>query len=605
MNYENYVEISPTIPTEPGIYKYFDVAGELIYVGKAKHLRKRISSYFTGNQHSLKTIELVKRINHIEFTIVDNEEDAFLLENNLIKEFRPQYNIRLKDDKSYPYLVIKNERFPRVFFTHKKLKDGSRYFGPFTSISNVREMLAFIKPFFPLRTCKLNLSERNISKGKFKVCLEYHLGNCKGPCAGLQSLEDYHEGIDRLVAMLRGNTSPLIQHLKNQLQENVNSLEFEQASITHQKIERLQQYKSRSSVANANTGTVDVFSILEDDSLVYVNYLSVNDGNITRTKTIELERSLNESKEEVLIFAIHLLRNMFGSEALEMIVPFEIHYPESELMIKVPKAGEKKKLLDLSLKNVEHFRTIHANRKKITGQIDEADKAMEVLDGLKTALKLSELPVHIECFDNSNLHGTNAVAAMVCFKNGLSSKKDYRHFNIKSVVGIDDFASMKEVVFRRYDRLIKESKSLPQLVIIDGGKGQLSAALESIHALGLDGKITLVGLAKQQEELFFAGDMQSIQLNWQSEELNLIRRIRDEVHRFGITHHRNKRSRSSLLDSFEAIKGIGEETKKKLLKRFRSLKNMRTAGYEAWKEEVGVHKAELIKKYFETIKEVK
>lgn len=597
MTQESFSKIAPSIPVEPGVYRYFDTRGELIYVGKAKHLRKRISSYFTGKQHTQKTIELVKRIHHIEFTIVDDEEDAFLLENNLIKEYRPQYNIRLKDDKSYPYLVIKNERFPRVFFSHKKLKDGSRYFGPYTSIANVREMLAFIKPYFPLRTCKLNLSARNIDRQQFKVCLEYHLGNCKGPCAGLQTEESYQEGIDRLVAMLRGNVTPLLHHLRKQLQEQVQGLEFEHASITHQKIERLLNFKSKSTVVNGNTGTIDVFSLLEDGAICYVNYLSVNEGSITRTKTIELERSMGECREEVMAFAVHLLRNMFGSEALELVVPFEFPYAEKQVSLRIPKAGEKKKLLELSEKNVLMFKkTVDARKVAAEKESDSMDKST-VLESLKESLHLSAVPNHIECFDNSNLHGTDAVAAMVCFKYGLPSKKDYRHFNIRTVVGIDDFASMREVVFRRYKRLKESNDSLPNLVIIDGGKGQLNAALESIRSLGLENEMTLVGLAKQQEELFFSGDQESVRLDWNSEGLKLIRQIRDEVHRFGITHHRNKRSRSALHSELSEISGIGPTTQEQLIKRFRSVANIKKTGFAALQQEIGRHKAKLIWDY--------
>ncbi len=601
MTHETFASIAAGIPLEPGIYKYFDQRGELIYVGKAKQLRKRISSYFTGNQHTQKTIELVKRIHQIEYTIVDDEEDAFLLENNLIKEYRPQYNIRLKDDKSYPYLVIKGERFPRVFFSHKKLKDGSRYFGPYTSIANVREMLAFIKPFFPLRTCKLNLSERNISRQKFKVCLEYHIGNCKGPCAGLQTEESYQEGIDRLVAMLRGNVSPLMQHLRKQLQDQVEAMAFEQAGITHQKIERLTQFKSKSTVANGKAGTVDVFSLIEDGTVSYVNYLSVNEGSITRTKTIELERSMEENKEEVMAFSVHLLRNMFSSEALELVVPFEFPYPEKQVSMRVPKAGEKKKLLDLSEKNVLIYKRAADAKKSSAIKSDGQSDKVAILHELKDALKLTEVPLHIECFDNSNLHGTDAVAAMVCFKNGNPSKADYRHFNIRTVQGIDDFASMREVVYRRYDRLLKSALPLPDLVIIDGGKGQLNAALESIRALGIENRMTLIGLAKQQEELFFSGDQESIQLDWNSEGLKLIRFIRDEVHRFGITHHRNKRSRSALQSGITEIKGIGETTMQKLIKRFRSIKGMKEAGLEALIQVVGEHKAKLVWQHIEKV----
>jgi len=594
MTKETFANISATIPTLPGIYKYFDVADELIYVGKAKHLRKRVSSYFNSQLPNQKTIELVKRIYRIEYTIVDNEADAFFLENSLIKEYLPHYNINLKDDKSYPYVVIKNESFPRVFFSRKKLKDGAQYFGPYTSIANVREMMDFIKLYFPLRTCKLHLSESNINKKKFKVCLEYHLGNCKGPCEGLQSKAEYEDGIQQLIALLKGNLSPLMLHLKAAMKAHVESLEFEKAGMIQQKIESLQQYKARSTVVNTKTGTIDIFSILEEGNLAYVNYLAVNDGSIYRTKTIMLEKRLDETAAEVLCFAIAQLRNTFNSEAKEMIIPFAIEYPDKEIIITIPKVGDKKKLLELSQKNVNYFQKELAAKKMLQVEDKTTDEINQVLEELKSSLQLQTLPVHIECFDNSNLHGTNAVAAMVCFKNGLPSKKDYRHFNIKTVEGIDDFASMKEVVYRRYLRLINEQLPIPSLIIIDGGKGQLGAAMESIRALSLVGKTTVVGLAKNKEEIFFPGDATSIELPWTSESLKLIRRVRDEVHRFGITHHRNKRSNAAIQTELETIPGIGPSTANILLKTFKSVKKIKEQSLESIEQCVGKQKAKIV-----------
>ncbi len=594
MTKTEYVEISSGIPCLPGIYKYFDKNEVLIYVGKAKHLKKRISSYFNKNIPNQKTIELVKKICRIEYTIVDNEADAFFLENSLIKEYLPQYNINLKDDKTYPHLVIKNENFPRVFFTRKIYKNNDFYFGPYTSIANVREMLDFIKIFFPLRTCKLNLNQVNIEKKKFKVCLEYHLGNCKGPCESLQTKAEYDEGLDRLKAMLKGNLSPLMQHLKELQKQHIELLEFEKAAIIQQKIDNLHTFKAKSTVVNTKTGTIDVFTILEEGNVAYVNYLAVNDGSIYRTKTITIEKKLEESPSEILTFAIAQLRQSFKSEAKELILPFPIHYPEANIIITIPKAGDKKKLLDLSQKNVDYFIDEIRRNKMLHLEEKSSDEVEAILYQLQNDLNLESLPLHVECFDNSNLHGTNAVAAMVCFKNGLPSKGDYRHFNIKTVEGIDDFASMKEVVFRRYKRLVDENKQLPNLVIIDGGKGQLNAAMESIVELGLVGKITFVGLAKNKEEIFFVGDSESIELPWASESLKLIRRIRDEVHRFGITHHRQKRSNAAIENELEKINGIGSATAEMLLKKFKSVKKIKQLNLDELVELIGKSKSELV-----------
>ena len=598
MTHEEFSKIASGIPTEPGIYKYYNSTGTLIYVGKAKQLKKRISSYFNRTLDNQKTVELVKHIQRIEFTIVDNEADAFFLENSLIKEYQPHYNINLKDDKGYPFVVIKNERFPRVFITRKHIKDGSRYFGPYTSIVNVREMLDFIKQYFPLRTCQLNLSEKNFEKKKFKVCLEYHLGNCKGPCEGLQSIEEYTNGIDQLISLLKGNLQPLMEELKTKLQKHTENLEFEKAAAIHQKILDLQQYKSKSTVVNTKTGNVDIFSILEEGNLAFVNYLAVNDGSIIYTKTISLEKKLEETKEDILSLAIARLRETFNSDTKELILPFELQYPDTSITITVPKAGDKRKLLDLSIKNVNHF-SKELQAKKMLALEEKTNAEVEnVLKQLQEDLQLNTFPDHIECFDNSNLHGTNAVAAMVCFKNGIPSKKDYRHFNIKTVEGINDFASMKEIVNRRYSKLISLGEPLPKLIIIDGGKGQLSAALESIHELGIKGKTTLVGLAKNHEELFFEGDNQSIRLPWTSESLKLIRRIRDEVHRFGITFHRNQRSKNAIQNEIETIPGIGESTASSLLKKFKSVTKISKLSLIEIQQIAGPSKAKIIYDYF-------
>ncbi len=598
MTQQEFSSIANTIPLQAGIYKYYDAANELLYVGKAKSLRKRVSSYFSKSYTSYKTHELVQRIRKIEFTIVNSEQDAFLLENSLIKNFQPIFNINLKDDKSYPYIVVKNEPFPRVFFTRRKINDGSQYLGPFTSVGKVRELLNFIKQNIQLRNCKLNLSPANIEKKKFKVCLEYHLGNCKGPCEGLQSIEDYTAGIERLKHLLKGNLSPVIQHYKAEMQDLAQQLQFEKAGIIKKKLDHLQIYKAKSAVVNERTGTVDVFSILEEGDTAYVNYLAVNNGSIVLTKTITLKKKLDEPADEVLSFAIAQLRETFNSEAKEIIIPFSLNYPTPEIILTVPQAGDKKKLLELSEKNVNYFKEELKKNKLLLLEDKTSNEINQVLMQLKVDLHLKEFPLHIECFDNSNFQGSYPVSAMVCFKNGQPSKEDYRRFNVKTVKGINDFATMKEVVYRRYKRMNEEEKPFPQLVIIDGGKGQLSSAMESITSLGLEGKTTLIGLAKNEEEIFFHGDQQSIKLSWDSESLKLIRRIRDEVHRFGITFHRNQRSRGSFKNELEQISGVGKSTIDQLLKKFKSVKNIKDKTVEELSEVVGLSRAKLINEFF-------
>jgi excinuclease ABC subunit C len=598
MTSAEFQQIAHTVPVNPGIYKYYDKKDELLYVGKAKSLRKRVASYFTKTFTSYKTHELVKRISRIEFTIVDSEQDALFLENSLIKEFQPKFNIDLKDDKSYPYIVIKKEPFPRVFLTRKKISDGSEYLGPFTSVGKVRELLNFIKQNIQLRTCKLNLTDQNISKKKFKVCLEYHLGNCKGPCEGLQTTEDYIEGLIQLKNLLKGNLSPVIQRFRQEMKAQAEMLEYEKAEIIRKKVEHLENYRSKSVIVSSHLSNLDVFSVLKDGDMAYVNYLMVQNGTIVQTHTIQLQTHLEEDETEVLAFAIAQLRQSFNSLALEIIVPFEIEYPEPGIVITIPKGGDKKKLLDLSLKNVNYFQEDIRKKKmlQLEGKSDMDRK--KVLYQLQEDLHLAEAPVHIECFDNSNFQGSYPVSAMVCFKDGVPSKKDYRHFNVKTVEGINDFATMKEVVFRRYKRLKEEQQPLPQLVIIDGGKGQLSAALESIIELGLMGDMTVVGLAKNEEEIFFPGDKESVKLPYNSESLKLIRRIRDEVHRFGITFHRKKRSKGTFKNELEDIHGIGRTTADVLLSTFKSVNKIRDASKEEIENVIGVSKASIVWKYF-------
>lgn len=598
MTAAEFSQISHTIPLQPGIYKYYSEGGELLYVGKAKSLRKRVSSYFVKNHDSFKTRKLVEHIHHIEFTIVGSEQDAFLLENSLIKQFQPKFNINLKDDKTYPYLVIKHEAFPRVFFTRNVIKDGSEYLGPYTSVWRVKELMEVIKSNIPLRTCNLNLSKQNVAKGKYKVCLEYHLGNCKGPCEGLQTEEDYREGLSQVKNILKGNLSPILQHFRLLMSEHAMNMEFEKAEMMRKRIEKLQEYQSKSTIVNTKVGNVDVFSIISEGNHAYVNYLRVLNGTIADTKTVTLEKKLEEENDEVLAYAVNYLRDAFKSVTREIVVPIEIEYPEEHIIVTVPKGGDKKKLLELSEKNVDYFKE-ELHRKKILHLEGKSDmEKKKVLYQLQADLELVELPTHIECFDNSNFQGAYPVSACVVFKEGIASKKDYRHFNVKTVEGINDFASMKEVVFRRYSRLLAEQQPLPQLVIIDGGKGQLGAAMESIRALDLVGSMTVVGLAKNEEEIFFPGDKDSIKLPYDSESLKLIRRVRDEVHRFGITFHRNKRSKGTFKNELEGIKGIGENTATQLLKTFRSVAKIKLLTEDDLVKEVGAAKAKLIYTHF-------
>jgi excinuclease ABC subunit C len=599
MTAKEYQQIADTIPHQPGIYKYFDNHNELLYVGKAKDLRKRTASYFSKTLTNYKTHELVRRIRKVEFTITNTEADAFFLENSLIKQFQPKFNIELKDDKSFPYIVIKKEPFPRVFLTRTKINDGSEYLGPFTSVAKVRELLTFIKQNVALRTCKLNLLPANIQKGKFKVCLEYHLGNCKGPCEGLQSEQDYSYALNQVRNILKGNLQPVIQHFKAEMLQHATNLDFEKAEWARKKIEHLENYQSKSIIVSKHLSNVDVFSILKDGDTAYVNYLMVYNGSIVQTHTVRIETKLEETEDEVLPLAILQLRETFNSVASEIIVPFDLDFKVEGITITVPKGGDKKKLLELSMKNVNYF-TEELKKKKmlqLEGKTDMQKRA--VLHQLQEDLQLAQLPIHIECFDNSNFQGSYPVSAMVCFKGGIPSKKDYRHFNVKTVEGINDFATMKEVVYRRYARLVKEEQPLPQLIIIDGGKGQLGAAMDSIKELDLIGRVTVVGLAKNEEEIFFPGDNESIKLPWDSESLKLIRRIRDEVHRFGINFHRQKRSKGTFKNELENIKGIGKLTAEQLLKEFKSVKNIQLKTHDEIAKVIGPAKAKIVTDYFD------
>ncbi len=596
MEREIFKKIQASLPQEPGIYQYFDEKGKLLYVGKAKNIRNRVSSYFNSNQHSLKTIELVQKIKDIQFTIVNSEHDAFILENELIKNYQPKYNINLKDDKTYPYIVIKNEHFPRVFLTRRKIKDGSTYYGPFTHVFAVRELIKHIKESIALRTCTLPLSPKNIEKGKFKVCLEYHLGNCKGPCQGLQTEEDYEKSLEQVTNLLKGNVKPLIAHLNKEMNEQASALAFEKAALTKKKIEELEQYQTKSVVYIKQQHAMDVFSIAHFEDQAYVNYLMVQDGRIVQTHMLPLSIPLEESKETVLAFAIHYFRSNLGSTANEIIVPFEPEDIIPSIKYTIPKVGEKEQLLALSQKNADYALKEWKHKQALLLVTDTSPNS--VLEEMKEVLHLGQIPNHIECFDNSNFQGAYPVSAMVCFKNGVPSKSDYRKFNIKTVVGINDFASMKESVYRRYHSVITKNQALPQLVIIDGGKGQLNAALEALTELGIQDKVTMVGLAKNIEELFFVGDSNSILLNWNSEAHKLIRNIRDEVHRFGIQFHRNKRSKGALETGLDHIEGIGPKTKEILLQYFKSANKVKKASPALLKEIIGTQKTKILLEAF-------
>lgn len=593
MEKELFKKIQAGLPQEPGIYQYFDENGRLLYVGKAKNIRKRVSSYFLSNhQHTLKTIELVQKIKDIQFTIVNSEHDAFILENELIKNYQPKYNINLKDDKTYPYIVIKKEPFPRVFLTRRKIKDGSTYIGPFTNVLAVRELVDHIKHTVPLRTCTLPLTPKNIAQGKFKVCLEYHLGNCLGPCQGYQSLESYNEAIEQVQHLLKGNIKPVISNLKEKMLEQANTLAFEKAAITKKKIEDLEHYQTKSVVYIKQQHAMDVFSIAHESDQAYVNYLMVEEGRIIQTHMLPLSVPLKESIETILSFAIHYFRSNLNSRAKEIVVPFELSEKVFEVKYTIPQAGEKEQLLALSQKNADYALRDWKHKQALVAVEQKVES--KVLEEIQSALHLQHLPTHIECFDNSNFQGAYPVSAMVCFKNGVPSKSDYRKFNIKTVVGINDFASMKESVGRRYKSVLEKNLPLPQLIIIDGGKGQLNAALEALTELGIQDKVTTVGLAKNIEELFFAGDSKSIILDWHSEAHKLIVNIRDEVHRFGIQFHRSKRSKGALETGLDHIVGIGPKTKELLLLHFKSVQKIKQANPTLLASLIGEKKATIL-----------
>lgn len=593
MEKELFKEIQASLPQEPGIYQYFDENGRLLYVGKAKNIRKRVSSYFLSNNgHTLKTIELVQKIKDIQFTIVDSEHDAFILENELIKNYQPKYNINLKDDKTYPYIIIKKENFPRVFLTRRKINDGSTYIGPFTNVLAVRELIDHIKHTIPLRTCTLPLTPKNIEQGKFKVCLEYHLGNCLGPCQGFQTLAEYNESIEQVQHLLKGNVKPVITNLKTKMLEQSNNMAFERAAITKKKIEELENYQTKSAIYIKQLHAMDVFTIAHEADQAYVSYLMIENGRIIQTHILPLTVPIEENIETILSFAIHYFRTNLNSRAKEIIIPFELTEKVFDVKYTIPQAGDKEQLLTLSQKNADYALRDWKHKQALVSVQDP--KYNEILEEMKQVLHLQNTPTHIECFDNSNFQGAYPVSAMVCFKNGVPSKSDYRKFNIKTVIGINDFASMKESVGRRYKSVIEKKLPLPQLIIIDGGKGQLNAALEALTELGIQDKVTTVGLAKNIEELFFPGDKKSIILDWHSEAHKLIRNIRDEVHRFGIQFHRSKRSKGALETGLDNIEGIGPKTKELLLLHFKSVQKIKEAKQPLLAKLIGEKKAAIL-----------
>ncbi len=583
-----------TLPKEPGVYQYYDVDGKILYVGKAKNLKKRVSSYFTKQHDYGKTRVLVKKISSIKHIVVNSETDALLLENNLIKKYQPRYNVLLKDDKSYPWICVKNERFSRVFSTRRVIKDGSEYYGPYTSMKTVSTLLDLIKGLFKLRTCNYDLSETKIVSGKYKVCLEYHLGNCKGPCEGFQSIEDYDEGIKAIKEILKGNFKDSLMQFKKQMKHFADLMKFEEAQVLKEKIEILENYQAKSTIVNPKISNVDVFSIVSDESYGYVNFLQLSYGSIIRSHTLEIKKKLQESDKELLELAIIELRQRFHSMSKEIYVPFKINLGDG-IKVYIPQLGDKKHILDLSIRNAKYYRLEQLKQVKI---VDPDRHANRIMAQMKADLRLKDEPRHIECFDNSNIQGTHPVAACVVFRNGKPSKKDYRHFNIKTVEGPDDFASMEEVVYRRYKRLLDEGSSLPQLIIIDGGKGQLSSALKSLDALKLRKKIAIIGIAKRLEELFYPEDPIPLYLDKKSETLKIIQQLRNEAHRFGIEHHRNKRSKSALNTELETIPGIGEKTIIELLKEFKSVKRIANAKLDELEDVVGVSRAQKIYNYY-------
>lgn len=583
-----------TLPSSPGVYQYYDKSGKILYVGKAKNLKKRVSSYFTKNHEYGKTKVLVKKIAAIEHIVVNTEADALLLENNLIKKYQPRYNVMLKDDKTYPWICIKNERFPRVFLTRNVIKDGSEYYGPYTSVRTARALLDLIKELYHLRSCNYDLSEKNIENKKYKVCLDYHIGNCKGPCENLQTEESYDIDVLAIRNIIKGNFKEAIKSFQELMFRFANEMEFEEAQKIKEKIDLLANYQAKSTVVNPLITNVDVFSIISDESYSYVNFFKIANGAIIQSHTSEIKKKLDESDKDLLELFIVEIRQRFHSQSKEIYVPFQVDLGKN-IKVTIPKLGDKKRIVELSLRNAKYFRQERFKQIKI---VDPDRHVNRIMAQMKKDLRLKVEPRHIECFDNSNIQGTNPVAACVVFKNGKPSKNDYRHFNIKTVDGPDDFASMEEVVFRRYKRLQEEGEDLPQLIVIDGGKGQLSSALKSLDVLGLRNKIAIIGIAKRLEEIYYPNDSVPLYLDKKSESLKIIQQLRNEAHRFGITHHRNKRSKNALQNELEQISGIGKQTVVSLLKHFKSAKRVALASFEDLEKVIGKTRALKIYNYY-------
>ncbi len=587
-----------TLPDSPGVYQYYDKDEKLLYVGKAKNLKKRVLSYFNKVHDNGKTRVLVKKIVSVKHIVVTSESDALLLENNLIKKYQPRYNVLLRDDKTYPWICIKNEPFSRIFSTRRMIKDGSEYFGPYTSFKTIHTILDMIKELYPLRTCNYDLTPTNIRCAKFKVCLEYHIGNCKGPCEGHESLENYMAQVNAIREILKGNFKESLRDFKKQMTQFAADMQFERAQQMKEKIQVLENYQSRSMVANPKITNVDVFSIVSDESAAYINYLQIAHGSVIRSHTLELKKKLDETDEELLQLGAIEIIERFHLKPKEVILPFELDLGEN-VKITVPQLGDKKQILELSVRNAKFYRMDQMKQMQI---VDPDRHTTRIMAQMKKDLRLPEEPRHIECFDNSNIQGTHPVSACVVFKDGKPSKKDYRHFNVKTVEGPNDFASMEEVVFRRYRRLLDENEPLPQLVIIDGGKGQLSAALKSFDVLGIRGKVAIIGIAKRLEELFYPGDPVPLYLDKKSETLKVIQQLRNEAHRFGITFHRDKRSKSALNSSVESIPGIGEKTMQTLIKHFKSVKRLKMATESEISEVIGLSKAKKITEFYHNTK---
>jgi excinuclease ABC subunit C len=583
-----------TLPNQPGVYQYYDKNGTILYVGKAKNLKKRVASYFTKSLENGKTKVLVKKIANIKHIVVNTETDALLLENNLIKKYQPRYNVMLKDDKTYPWICIKKERFPRLFLTRNVIKDGSEYFGPYTSVRTAKALLDLIKELYLLRSCSYDLTESNVASNKYKVCLDFHIGNCKGPCENLQTEENYNQDITAIRNIVKGNFKDAIKSFEELMMHFASEMEFEEAQKIKDKIDLLANYQAKSTVVNPSITNVDVFSIISDESYSYVNFFKISNGAIIQSHTSEIKKKLNETDQELLELAIIEIRQRFNSQSKEVYVPFKVELGE-DIKVTVPKLGDKKRIVELSLRNAKYFRQDRFKQIKI---VDPDRHVNRIMEQMQKDLRLNSQPRHIECFDNSNIQGTNPVAACVVFKDGKPSKKDYRHFNIKTVEGPDDFASMEEVVFRRYKRLVEEEQSLPQLIVIDGGKGQLSSALKSLDVLGLRNKIAIVGIAKRLEEIYYPNDPVPLYLDKKSESLKIIQQLRNEAHRFGITHHRNKRSKSALHNQLEEISGIGEQTIVSLLKEFKSIKRISETSFSDLEKVIGTSRATKVFNFF-------